>query len=194
MNEILMGDMEKNINNYFQNYMKNFGRLIKNFDATAFSEAIEAIERCKSLAGKLIFVGNGGSAAMASHVSVDFTKACKIRSINFNEADLLTCFSNDYGYENWVVEALKAYIDKDDLVVLISSSGNSENMINAADYCIEYGQEFITLSGFDAENALRKKSKTNFWVNSSEYNFVEMAHHVWLVGLVDYFAAKPVFE
>ena len=72
---------------------------------------------------KNIVVGNGGSASIASHVSVDFVKAAKIRSINFNEANFLTCFSNDYGYENWVEEALKTYADKDDLLILISSSG-----------------------------------------------------------------------
>ena len=54
---------------------------------------------------KVIIAGNGGSAAMASHVAVDFTKAAGIRAINFNEADLITCFSNDYGYEHWVAQA-----------------------------------------------------------------------------------------
>ena len=72
---------------------------------------------------------------MASQTSVDFTKACKIRAVNFNEADLITCFSNDYGYENWVVEALKAYSKKADTVVIISSSGQSKNLLNAAKYC-----------------------------------------------------------
>ena len=69
--------------------------------------------------GKLIIVGNGGSSAIASHASVDFTKAAGIRAVNFNESDLLTCFSNDYGYENWVKKALEFYVDKDDIVILI---------------------------------------------------------------------------
>ena len=69
---------------------------------------------------------------MASHVAVDFTKAAGIRAINFNEADLLTCFANDYGYENWVVKALEFYADEGDLVILVSSSGQSPNMLNGA--------------------------------------------------------------
>ena len=69
---------------------------------------------------------------MASHVSVDLTKNAKIRSINFNESDLLTCLSNDYGYENWMSKALEFYSTKGDLIVIISSSGESKNVISAA--------------------------------------------------------------
>ena len=72
---------------------------------------------------------------MASHVSVDLTKQCGIRAINFNEADLITCFGNDYGYENWMKEAIKKYYDKGDLIILISSSGNSKNHVVAGNYC-----------------------------------------------------------
>ena len=79
-------------------------------------------------------MGNGGSAAIASHVSVDFTKMCKIRAVNFNEADLLTCFSNDYGYENWVKKALSSYADRGDLLICISSSGESKNIIKGAKF------------------------------------------------------------
>ena len=75
--------------------------------------------------------GNGGSAAIASHVSVDLTKNANIRSVNFNEADLITCFSNDYGYERWVEKAIDFYADDKDVLILISSSGKSLNMINA---------------------------------------------------------------
>ena len=79
---------------------------------------------------KIILVGNGGSAAMASHVAVDFTKAARIRAVNFNESDLLTCLSNDYGYERWVEMALEFYADPGDLVILISSSGTMAMAVN----------------------------------------------------------------
>ena len=77
----------------------------------------------KKTGNKAIIAGNGGSAAMASHVAVDFTKQGGIRTINFNEADLITCFSNDYGYERWIEKAISFYADKDDVLILISSSG-----------------------------------------------------------------------
>ena len=69
-------------------------------------QALQMILDTRSNSGKALLVGNGGSSAMASHVAVDFTKAAGIRAINFNEADLITCFANDYGYENWVAQAL----------------------------------------------------------------------------------------
>ena len=73
---------------------------------------------------KVLIVGNGGSAAMASHVSVDLTKQAGIRTVNFNEADLITCFANDYGYENWVKKAIEFYGDEGDVAILISSSNS----------------------------------------------------------------------
>ena len=80
--------------------------------------------------GKIIICGNGGSSATASHVAVDLTKNARIRTINFNEYDLITCFSNDFGYQNWIKESLEYYADKDDLVILIGCSGNSKNLVN----------------------------------------------------------------
>ena len=81
---------------------------------------------------KIMVFGNGGSASIASHFSVDLTKNAKLRGVNYNEADLITCFSNDYGYENWVQQALDFFADNNDIVILISSSGQSPNIINGA--------------------------------------------------------------
>ena len=134
---------------------------------------------------KIICVGNGGSATMASHVAVDFTKAANIRAVNFNEADLLTCLANDYGYENWVAKALEFYADQDDLVILISSSGQSKNIINGAKQALKMELSLITLTGFSENNPLRKLGNLNLWVKSNSYNIIEMTHHVWLLAVID---------
>ena len=123
---------------------------------------------------------------MASHVTVDFTKGAGMRSVNFNEADLLTCFANDYGYEFWVAKALEFYADDGDLAILISSSGQSPNMLNGAKQAREMNLKLVTLSGFQADNPLRSMGEVNLWVDSKEYNIVEMTHHVWLLAIVDY--------
>ena len=136
---------------------------------------------------KIIIVGNGGSAAIASHFSVDMTKNGGVRCVNFNESDLLTCFANDYGYQNWVKEALRFYSDKGDLVILISASGNSKNMINAAKYLKKNKMKLVTFTGFDGKNLLSKFGTLNFKVDSKEYNFIENAHQYWLLTLVDIF-------
>jgi len=115
--------------NFFPSYFATIASATSSVDCALLGHAAEIIWQAKANGRKIIFVGNGGSAAMASHLSVDLTKAAGIRAINFNEADLLTCLANDYGYEHWVAHALEAYADKSDVVVLISSSGKSPNII-----------------------------------------------------------------
>lgn len=134
---------------------------------------------------KTIFAGNGGSAAMASHCAVDFTKTAGIRAIDFNEADLITCLANDYGYENWVQKAIEFYADKGDVIVLISSSGKSPNMVNAAKWAAQEGYKLATVTGFSAQNPMRTLGKINLWVDSTQYNIVENTHLVWLLSVCD---------
>ena len=177
---------------FLKKYFKNLSEIVVKYDKKSFLKIIEILKKTKKNKKKVILVGNGGSAAMASHVSVDLTKSSKIRAINFNEADLLTCFSNDYGYENWVQKALYFYADKNDLVICISSSGESKNIINGAKFAKKIGCKVVTLTGFNKLNNLRKIGNINLWVNSKNYNFVEMTHHIWLLSIVD-FIAKAKF-
>ena len=144
---------------------------------------------------KVIIVGNGGSAAMASHVSVDLTKNAGIRSINFNESDLITCFANDYGYEHWVEKAVEFYGDKGDVFIGISSSGSSENILNGCRAARENKfSKVITFSGMNFENPLRKLGDINLWVNSKAYNHIENIHQFWLLAIVDVIIGKTVYS
>ena len=172
--------------NFFPNYFDSLYQKLKTLANSDLEQVARMALQAQQQQRKIILVGNGGSAAIASHVTVDFTKAARIRAINFNEADLLTCFSNDYGYEHWVAKALEFYADPGDLAILISSSGKSQNMINGALQAKELGLPLITLSGLGAENPLRQLGDLNLWVESTEYNIVEMTHHVWLLAIVDY--------
>ena len=113
---------KKFINNYFEEYKKVF--LYKDVPKYIL-ELRNSLIKIRDKNAKVIIAGNGGSASIASHLSVDLTKQAKIRTINFNEANLITCFANDFGYENWLSKSLEYYADKDDLVILISSSGIS---------------------------------------------------------------------
>jgi D-sedoheptulose 7-phosphate isomerase len=151
-------------------------------------------ENAQANGKKVIFAGNGGSAAMASHCSVDLTKNAGLRAVNFNEADLITCFSNDYGYDKWVEKAVEFYGDKNDVLVLISSSGRSPNMINAAEKAKQMKIEVITFSGFDADNPLRSLGNINFWVSSKAYNIIEMTHHIWLLAIVDMIIGNAEYD
>jgi D-sedoheptulose 7-phosphate isomerase len=140
---------------------------------------------------KILIFGNGGSAAIASHFSVDLTKNAKLRCLNFNEADLITCFANDYGFERWVEKAVDFYGDEGDVLIVISSSGQSKNMINAVDSArnIKFSG-VVTLSGFDKENPLNQLGDVNLWLDSRAYNFVESVHQIWLLAIVDLVIGK----
>lgn len=140
---------------------------------------------CQAAGKKAIFAGNGGSAAIASHCAVDFAKNAGIRCVNFNEADLITCLANDYGYERWLEKALELYADDGDLVILVSSSGRSPNIVNAGRYAASRGLEVVTLTGFAPDNPLRATGHLNLWVNSRAYNIIEMTHQAWLLAICD---------
>lgn len=108
-----------------------------------------------------------------------------------NEANFITCFANDYGYENWVARAIDFYADEGDVLILISSSGRSENMLNAVDAGrAKKISSIITLSGFDAKNPLRSKGDINLWLDSHSYNYVENIHQIWLLSVVDMIIGK----
>jgi D-sedoheptulose 7-phosphate isomerase len=177
--------------NYFKHYLQELNKLIYDVDLTLLQSSAVLLRQTSLRNKKVIIIGNGGSAAIASHVSVDLVKTAGLRAINFNEADLITCFSNDYGYEYWFEKALDAYADNGDLLISISSSGQSKNIINAATKAKSIGLEIITFSGFSGDNPLKSMGSINFWVNSNVYNFVEMTHHVWLSAIVDYLSQQP---
>ena len=176
------------INESFDEYKNSINSVLKNVSSNQLKETIKIIKKTIKKKGKVYVIGNGGSASIASHVSVDFSKVARVRSSTFNNANLITCFANDYGYENWVTEAIKAYTNKNDMFMLISSSGTSKNIVNAAKYCKKKSINLVTLSGFKKNNPLSKLGKINFHIDSNQYNFIEMSHHIILVYLVDVFA------
>jgi len=127
-------------------------------------------------AGAVYVVGNGGSAAIAAHIVNDFVKACDLRSFALHDAAVLTCLANDYGYENAYAEYLKRAARAGDVLVAISSSGRSSNIINATAVARAAGASVVTLSGFEATNPLRSCGDLNFWVGAADYGLVEIAH------------------
>lgn len=180
--------LEKFINNYNKNFLKL--AKIDNENLKKIKKLYKIIIEIKKKGRKIIIAGNGGSAAIASHFSVDMTKNGGVRCINFNESDLLTCFSNDYGYENWVKQAIKFYSDNGDLIILISASGNSQNMLNAARLLKSKKNYLVTFTGFNGNNKLSKLGNLNFIVKSKVYNFIENIHQYWLLSIVDLLARK----
>ena len=178
---------------FVNSYLNDFSSLLKPND-----ELIKKLIEVKSILlsvkknnTKVMIFGNGGSAAIASHVSVDLTKNAAIRCLNYNEADLITCFSNDYGFERWIEKAVDFYSDEKDVLILISSSGKSQNMINACKAAKNKKiSTIITFTGHEKNNPLSKLGDINFWINSKAYNFVENTHQVWLLTICDLIIGK----
>ena len=173
---------------FLKQYFKDYSDLIlpdEEFISTII-QVKDALVTASDNGKKVIIVGNGGSAAMASHICVDLTKNAGIRSINFNESDLITCFANDYGYEHWVEKAVEFYGDKGDVFIGISSSGSSKNILNGCHIARKNNfSKVITFSGMDAKNPLRQLGDINLWANSMAYNHIENIHQIWLLAVVD---------
>ena len=152
----------------------------------------ENLNRLKNIISEnkseIIILGNGGSNALSSHIAEDYTKCLKKKSFTFTDAARLTCYANDYGYDLAYRQFLSEFSTSESLVILISSSGKSNNILECAHYCVENNIRFITLSGFEINNPLNEifsnKSLINFWVDSDNYGIVECCHEIILHSVV----------
>ncbi len=137
---------------------------------------------------KVIFIGNGGSATVASHQAVDYWRNGKIPAVAFNDSALLTCISNDFGYEQVFSKPISAFAQAGDILFSISSSGQSKNIIAGVRQAIEMKCHIITLSALQPDNPLRQLGDINFYVPTMSYGFAEIMHlcicHCIIDGLI----------
>ena len=182
---------------YYQKLKKNIdaitttdqnGKLI-DFPAGVEIVAQLIIERT-SIGNKLMFIGNGASAAISSHMSTDFWKNGGMRAVAFNDSSLLTCIGNDYGYEFLFKKPVEMFAESGDILIAISSSGSSVNILNAADAARKKECKIITFSGFRADNTLRNLGDINFYVPADEYGPVEIVHHSICHSILDCIVSK----
>lgn len=168
-------------------YVDKLAAVIKSVQVTGgdgrtqtLSEGIEAVialvSACPGAGRKVIFIGNGGSAAIASHQAVDYWKNGGIRAMAFNDSSLLTCIGNDFGYSHVFEKPVEVFADVGDVLVAISSSGRSENILRGAKAGLARGCALITMSGFKPDNPLRTMGAVNFYASSLSYGYVEIAH------------------
>ena len=155
----------------------------------AARQAVEKILGARSRRGKVLVIGNGGSAAIASHLHNDLTKAVGVRALVFNEQPLLTALANDEGYANVFARPIELWTDAGDVLIAISSSGNSPNIVNGTAAALRHGASVVTFSGFTPDNSLRALGHLNFYVPCDHYGLVEQAHSVLTHHLSDAAAA-----
>jgi len=172
----LISNYIEDLHNFFNQtkVTNNEGRELDLSDALI--KAAEMVTAANSLGKKMMFIGNGGSAAVASHKALDYWFTGKIRSISFSDHVNLTCVSNDFGYQNIFAKQIEAFADQGDILFAISSSGNSENIILAVEAARNRGCQIITFSGFKESNRLRGLGNLNFYTPVSHFNKVESIH------------------
>lgn len=185
---------------FVEQYYRNVKDLIDSVEAgdnkgskMDFKDGVETacrkIKECNGNGKKLIFIGNGASAAISSHQATDFWKNGGMRAIAFNDASLLTCVSNDIGYEFVFEKPVDMFADKGDILIAISSSGRSENILRGVKAAREKECGIISLSGFDENNPLRTMGDLNFYVPSNLYGHVEILHHSICHCILEYIIA-----
>jgi len=178
---------------YFQKLNGIFSRVeCKNHtgQTLSFDKAVQLviqwIMRLESEGKKVFLIGNGGSASIASHTSIDLLKNAHVRSLTFNDASLLTCISNDLGFEFVFETPIRLLGETGDILFSISSSGRSKNILRATQKARQKGLLVVTFSGFSQNNPLRKLGDVNFYVPSPSYGFVEIVHLVICHCIVDH--------
>lgn len=184
-----------NNNSFFDPYFDEYKRLA--FDRsiyTTIEDFAKVALSVKESNNKIMFGGNGASASIAEHGAVDFTKQGGVRGVTFHDPNLMTCFANDFGYDNWLAKAVEHYADAGDAVVLISVSGRSLSVVNAAEYAKNHGLTVISFTGRDPNNPLALLSDISFHVPSDAYNVVENIHGIWLTSAIDFVIGKSVYE
>ena len=181
---------KKFLDDYYSRYQRI---LFDSRDDSAILTLRDAIKKIHLNKGKLIFIGNGASASLASHAATDFTKQAKIPSIAFNDHNLITALSNDYGYQKWVSRAIGYYAKPEDLIIFISVSGESSNLIEGINFANKRSILTASLTGSSETNSLRNKSKYSLWVNSKAYNIVESIHTIWITLIIDLFVGSPEY-
>lgn len=151
----------------------------------AMVATVGLLKELRSSGGRLYLVGNGGSAGVASHAITDFLNVAKLRAMTLHEPALLSCMSNDFGYEVAFARILATLATPDDVLIAISSSGQSANIRNAAAEMRKLGGKILTLSGFKRDNPLRGLGDLNFWLDSTDYGMVEIGHQFVLHNIAD---------
>lgn len=148
-------------------------------------ELVACFTRHKQEKSQIFFIGNGGSSAIASHMTADFMKNGGMRTYSLYDNAVTTCMGNDYGYAYVFSRPLEFLGKENDLLVAISSSGNSQNIVNAIHVAKTKKMETVTLTGFQPDNQSKQLGDINIYVPSQKYGIVESIHNLMLQQAVD---------
>ena len=159
-------------------------------EPNGYQQAINLVTQYGLQKARLFFIGNGGSAAIASHMAIDWCKNAGFATFGPSDAAHMTCIGNDWGFENVFSVQIARHGQLGDVLFAISSSGMSEDILHAVQTAHEKQMNVITLSGFGEGNFLRTKGQVNFYVPTIQYGTVEIAHLAILHSILDEFITE----
>ena len=155
----------------------------------ALNDIIKSFQQIKQTGKTMYLIGNGGSSGIISHTAVDLINSCKMKAYPITDHSLITCMANDNGYENVFSKPLSTIFHDGDGLIAVSSSGASQNIINAVHSCASKKPFILTLSGFSENNPLRRLGNFNLWLPITDYGIVEIGHALLLHWITDSFKA-----
>lgn len=164
------------------------GGILRKEDALAL--CANKMNEVKKKGGRAFFCGNGASATMAEHMSHDWFQNAEIDTYSCSETSHITAISNDISYEDVFCYRVKRILGKEDMIVTISSSGNSPNVIKALEAAKANGAFCVTFSGMKETNKSRTLGDVNFYVPLNTYGLVESSHAVLIHMMLDYYLDK----
>ncbi len=194
----ISGEGSDAIENYGSEYLRGFSDVLSRVEVTGAGGVgmtldggcvlvVDWLKGLKDLGGKVLTVGNGGSASIAGHLQNDLAKSVGVRAMALQDFALVTAITNDEGYHRVYADQILQWGDRGDLLIAISSSGESENILEAVDAARARSMRVMRLAGFAVGNALRGGGEINFYVPDETYGFVELAHgvmvHLWTDAL-----------
>lgn len=186
------------MNEFFEKYFSDYSKVLASFlsdmnNKRYLSEAIALLRDTRESRKGVFLIGNGGSMAIAEHMAIDLTKNARLNAKALGGSTLLTTFSNDYGYDYVFQKTIENYANEGDILIAISSSGASKNILNGCGAAKNQKMKMITFSGFESDNPLRKMGHINFWVDSCAYGYVELIHNLLLHYINDAIIGSAIY-
>lgn len=186
------------IKSYYNSYIKSVNQVLSQLLITdrngkqieqgdSFARLCDYSSSIQSNCLTQFFCGNGASSSIADHMALDWTKNGKVKSMSFGSSAILSAVSNDLGADHFFSAPLSWHAKSGDLLVAVSSSGNSENIIKAVEYAIQNEMKVVTFSGLRPDNKLRSMGDINLYTKAHTYGIVECAHQILLHTWLDQF-------
>ena len=164
-----------------------FSEYITTLQSAHMEEEFAKFKKTFNIHERIIILGNGGSNSVASHISQDYMKFHNKKVSILSDPSMITMLTNDFGYNNAYQKFLEYYVEKDTLVIIISSGGESLNMLKCVDWCEDNKIDYGVLTGFEENNTIRGEATNalfNYYINSKSYGVVECVHQIFLHGVV----------